>query len=220
MEGQVVIEKFLKVTKRVGSCLHYLGFIQSNGYGQFRKPGGKMELAHRVSYEIFKGPIPDGMLVLHTCDVRHCVEPEHLFLGTHKDNFEDCANKGRVSPRFDNKNFPKSYDDTCRNGHIRTLENTKVRPDNRTKRPVYLCLDCKKISDKRFWSAESKEKRRLRLDKKNLARRDKNQARLLKQIEEAKKAVPQPFDSAASAHPPALPPQSSYQASNSLQASK
>jgi hypothetical protein len=51
--------------------------------------------AHRYSYQAFKGQIPDGMQVCHTCDVRNCVNPEHLWIGTNQDNFDDMVKKGR-----------------------------------------------------------------------------------------------------------------------------
>lgn len=57
--------------------------------------GSKIIRAHRVSYSIHKGPIPEGMNVLHTCDNPPCVNPDHLFLGTRDDNNKDCKAKGR-----------------------------------------------------------------------------------------------------------------------------
>lgn len=66
----------------------------SKGYGQIRM-SGKYLYAHRVAYELFKGPITDGLLVCHKCDNPRCVNPEHLFLGTHRDNVVDSINKGR-----------------------------------------------------------------------------------------------------------------------------
>jgi hypothetical protein len=51
--------------------------------------------AHRLAWEVFRGPIPDGLSVLHKCDVRSCVNPDHLFLGTDRDNSDDKIAKGR-----------------------------------------------------------------------------------------------------------------------------
>ncbi len=66
------------------------------GYGVLNY-GGKVVYAHRLSYEVFKGPIPEGMLVCHSCDVPACINPDHLWLGTQKENVLDCCKKGRNS---------------------------------------------------------------------------------------------------------------------------
>ena len=79
-------------------CWLWLGIIcgekRTDGYGQLRVDGFK-HLAHRVSWRLHQGEIPDGMNVLHKCDVTICVNPDHLFLGTLKDNTQDAINKGR-----------------------------------------------------------------------------------------------------------------------------
>ena len=66
----------------------------NDGYGRIVR-NGKLELSHRVAYELYTGKIPDGMCVLHRCDVRSCCNPDHLFLGTHQDNMNDMITKGR-----------------------------------------------------------------------------------------------------------------------------
>lgn len=68
--------------------------MRSNGYGSFGVEG-IMKYAHRVSYEIANGEIAKGMNVLHKCDNPSCVNPDHLFLGTQKENMEDCVKKKR-----------------------------------------------------------------------------------------------------------------------------
>jgi hypothetical protein len=75
-------------------CWFWYGGLNSKGYGVVGYRG-KHYLAHRVSYELNLGKIPSGLLVLHKCDQRNCVNPNHLFLGTHKDNMEDMVNKNR-----------------------------------------------------------------------------------------------------------------------------
>jgi len=75
-------------------CWVWTASTRGNGYGQFWD-GKKCGPAHRASWEIFFGPIPDGQDVLHKCDTRLCVNPEHLFLGTHLDNMQDMVSKGR-----------------------------------------------------------------------------------------------------------------------------
>lgn len=78
-------------------CWLWLGSKTLAGYGYFRV-GNKMKRAHRVSFELFKGDILGDFYVLHTCDIPSCVNPNHLFLGTQKDNMRDMMRKGRLCP--------------------------------------------------------------------------------------------------------------------------
>ena len=75
-------------------CWNWSGNTSGNGYGRIRHKG-RYICAHRASYIVRIGEIPDGLLVLHKCDNRGCVNPDHLFLGTHKDNMQDMLSKGR-----------------------------------------------------------------------------------------------------------------------------
>lgn len=82
-----------KGSNRLG-CWEWIGTITNEGYGVFGAEGG-FSSAHRFSWKIHYGDIPDGLLVLHKCDNRRCVNPEHLFLGTQSDNMRDKIAKGR-----------------------------------------------------------------------------------------------------------------------------
>jgi hypothetical protein len=91
-------EKFNEKVELIpeSTCHYWVGAIGGNGYGTFTYLR-KTVLAHRISYKFYKGEIPEGMCVLHKCDNRMCVNPDHLFLGTHKDNMDDMKNKSRAA---------------------------------------------------------------------------------------------------------------------------
>lgn len=92
-------ERFWSKVDRSGECWLWTGSSRgSNNYGQFAVTPKRSVAAHRFAYELTHGPIPDGMLVCHTCDTPRCVRPEHLWLGTPLDNHDDMKAKGR-SPR-------------------------------------------------------------------------------------------------------------------------
>ena len=75
-------------------CWIWTASRHNTGYGAIGVAGNKVSTAHRVSWMLHRGPIPDGMWVLHKCDVRACVNPDHLYLGTVKDNARDLRERG------------------------------------------------------------------------------------------------------------------------------
>lgn len=80
------------VCKMPSGCWEWSGYRNYDGYGKYRQKS-----AHRVSFERFKGPIPEGMHVCHSCDNPPCVNPDHLWLGTREDNMRDRDQKNRIN---------------------------------------------------------------------------------------------------------------------------
>lgn len=125
-------------------CQIWLGAIQVKGYG-FLSVNSYPMLAHRASYSVHKGAIPDGMMVLHRCDVRLCINPDHLFLGTAMDNTKDMVQKGRDSG---------SKLKACKNGHAFIDGSFYLMPTNTGSRRV--CKTCLRARVKK-WRTKKRE---------------------------------------------------------------
>ena len=100
-------ERFWEKVDKTGDCWVWTG-ATSKGYRKI-SVNGKMQLAHRVSYELYNGDIPEGeghhgMCCLHRCDTPACVNPAHLFLGTQPENVRDMEEKGRAADKRGEKN--------------------------------------------------------------------------------------------------------------------
>jgi hypothetical protein len=139
-----LLRRFWQRVAKGDGCWEWTGKRDKNGYGRVYLGGGREArregFAHRVSYTIHFGPIPDGLDVLHHCDAPRCVRPDHFFLGTQTDNMRDMDAKGRRAPR--------ARATECGRGHATSRETTDERGR---------CLECKRLRDR-----EAKRRRRAR----------------------------------------------------------
>lgn len=110
-------------------CILWEGRLNPGGYGRISMRVGKRRwwMAHRIAYELASGPIPDGLLVMHRCDVRNCVNPDHLRLGTQSDNIRDMYAKGR-------DNCPRGVD--RRGAKLNPAKVLAIRADPRIQREI------------------------------------------------------------------------------------
>lgn len=122
-------------------CWEWQGRRDRSRYGQISTGDGRHTGTHRVSWELTRGA-PGELNVLHKCDNPPCVNPRHLFVGTHTDNMRDARDKGRLR----NANSTKTH---CKHGHEFTPENTRIEGG---KRRCVICL--------RGWTQEGRARRR------------------------------------------------------------
>ena len=99
-----------KIEKNPSGCWLWMGCVNGSGYGSISVSSEKTgQFVHRVVWELVNGPIPKGMHVCHTCDVRACANPDHLFLGSRSTNMKDSVKK---------KRHIYSKRTKCKNGHL------------------------------------------------------------------------------------------------------
>lgn len=135
-----VEERFWNKVLKTDDCWTWTSAKSRKGYGLFWD-GNKFVRAHRASYVLAFGPIPDGMCVCHHCDNPSCVRPDHLFIGTNADNVHDSIAKGRF--RFLPK-VPKSHlKPYCKNGHPFSESNTRI-----TERGYRVCRACRVVNNR------------------------------------------------------------------------
>lgn len=120
--GGTKLDHFLKYVKKTETCWLWTGVLTAEGYG----PNNGVGSPHRRAYELFVGPIPEGHEIDHTCNVRHCVNPEHLDAVTNTENIRRSVERRT----------------TCRNGHDRSL--------SRITTGKQVCTVCERAAQRRY----------------------------------------------------------------------
>jgi hypothetical protein len=127
-------QRFLDKVYKRDDCWLWIAKCNNRGYGMFGLDR-RMQTAHRVAYELWVGPIPDGLEIDHLCGVRHCVNPAHLEAVTHRENLLRGSGFAAI-------NAAKTH---CPRGHEYTPENTYTNPNPNGGR---ICRTCKRARDR------------------------------------------------------------------------
>lgn len=138
-----IADRFWAKVEKTKGCWEWTGSTNNHGYGRlFWASPRTTRAAHRISWELCNGPIPDGMHVCHHCDNRKCVRPDHLFLGDDAANMLDARLKGRLrkvgAVREPGRGPRNSH---CRRGHPFSPENSYIAPSL-----TYHCRACLRVN--------------------------------------------------------------------------
>ena len=152
---KTVHQRFLERVGDKSDCWVWTGGVNTGGYGMFWT-GNRNTLSHRYAYEKYVGKIPKGMLACHRCDNRRCVNPKHIFIGTHQDNTIDAFQKGRGNDLGAiHRNKPK-----CIKGHKLSGDNLSIRK----KTGWRICRACRKDRQRKYYRGKYGECSRERND--------------------------------------------------------
>lgn len=134
------LEDFWTKVEKTQTCWLWIGSRSAEGYGNLRLPGNKVRYAHRISYQLTKGEIPQGLVIDHLCRVRNCVNPDHLEAVTFGENVRRGAQAYGLHKR------------TCPNGHDVT-DSANVRITNRGHKRCRACDAVYRKPRKERWGA-------------------------------------------------------------------
>lgn len=127
------------------SCWSWRGSHDQRGYGQFWDKGRRIK-AHRMAWQLFNGqPFPEGKEACHTCDNPNCVNPRHIWPGTHRENIKDAVDKKRVIPPAPKTREQLPEKMTCPHGHPYSDENTYINANG-----AKVCRECARIARTKY----------------------------------------------------------------------
>lgn len=122
-----------------GDCWLWTGNLNKDGYGML-SVAGRLTRAHIISYEMHNGPVEKGLCVCHFCDVRECIRPDHLWLGTPRENAADMAQKGRAAVIYGEANHASRLSEVQAQGILSDTRKQSVIAREYGVSPATVCM--------------------------------------------------------------------------------